>query len=163
MSMLSEQLSAVFAAPIPFAIALVPLGVAMWGAFEWSYRSVLNKRKELFELSRSEVGYWKDHAERTAKAATQQLGQLDELISKQLDITAGTTKQVKELTADLREEARNQVGHLTATIKQLDGQLNALGQANTSTAAFPMVSSGPMDWTSSGWQPRNPKITGRSG
>jgi hypothetical protein len=39
----------------------------MWGAFEWSYRAVLNKRKELYNLSRLEVDHWKINAERTAK------------------------------------------------------------------------------------------------
>ena len=70
MSMLSEQLSAVFAAPIPFAIALVPLGVAMWARSNGPIVPCSTNERSYSELSRSEVGYWKDHAERTAKAAT---------------------------------------------------------------------------------------------
>ena len=76
MSMLSDQVGAVLTAPIPFIIALVPLGVAMWGAFEWSYRSVLNKRKELYDLSRAEVDHWKNNAERTAKELAEKIDQL---------------------------------------------------------------------------------------
>jgi hypothetical protein len=101
MSMLSEQLSAVFAAPIPFAIALVPLGVAKWGAFEWSYRSVLNKRKELF------------------RTFTVGGGVLERPCGANRKSCDSTTKQVKELTADLRKEARNQVGHIGSYVQLL--------------------------------------------
>jgi hypothetical protein len=111
MSMLSEQLSAVFAAPIPFAIALLPLGAAMWGAFEWSYRLVLNKRKELYDLSRAEVDHWKNNAERTAKELAEKIGQLQ-------DLTAEDKEQLGLGVSDLTE------------------QLDRLGQANSSVISF---------------------------
>jgi hypothetical protein len=105
MSMLSEQIGAVFAAPIPFVIALLPLGGAMWGAYEWAYRSVLNKRRELYELSRSEVEHWKDSAKRTAEELTElakKIERADEAA------TAGPTRalfeQMKQTTSRLSTE-----------------------------------------------------------
>ena len=40
---------------------------------EWLYLSVLNKRKELYALSRNEVEHWKQEAERTTKELTRQI------------------------------------------------------------------------------------------
>ena len=52
---LYEQINAVLAAPIPFFLAMIVVAVVVWLGGEWLYRSVLNKRKELYELSRNEV------------------------------------------------------------------------------------------------------------
>ena len=113
MPTLIEQLNSVFAAPIPWFIALVAIAVVMWRVFEWAYRSLLNKRKELYELSRSEVDYWKEIAERTTIDATQQI----ELLKKDRNLTA---------------EAKTQLDQLTETTSHLTTQLNLLGQANSS-------------------------------
>jgi chromosome segregation ATPase len=118
------------------------------GSIEWSYRSVLNKRKELFELSRSEVAYWKDLAERTTNDATRQVEQLERLLAKEQDLTA---------------DAKGQITQLTETISRLSGQLSSLGHANSSvgllTSAIGQGTQVPraapvMDWTSDGWRPR---------
>jgi hypothetical protein len=68
-----DQISAVIAAPIPFAIALVVFGVVFWRLFEWRYRSVIDKMKELSELARIEVDHWKDAAAQSAGQASEQL------------------------------------------------------------------------------------------
>jgi hypothetical protein len=149
-----EQLGAVLAAPIPFFIAVVVIAWAAWRAWQWRYKAVFEKQTELYAPSRQEVAHWKDLAERTAKVATQQLEQLTKQLANKQDTTTETKKRL---------------GELTGTIGQIEKQPNALGQANTSTAAFPIVGtsaspSGQMDWTSSGWRPRIPTdVTGRSG
>jgi hypothetical protein len=110
----------------------------MWLALEWAYRSVLNKRKELYGLSRSEVDHWKEIAERTTKDATQQI----ELLKKQQNLTS---------------EAKEQLNRLTDTTSRLSTQLNLLGQANSSATGptGPAAGTKPiMDWSSSGWVPR---------
>jgi hypothetical protein len=115
---------------------------------ERAYRSVLNKRKELFELSRSEVAFWKDLAERTTKDASQQVEQLERLLAKEQDLT---------------EDAKGQITKLTDTISRHRGQLSSSGQANSSVGILtPAIGHGTltgvpppaMDWTSDGWKPR---------
>jgi hypothetical protein len=121
MSMLSDQVSAVLTAPIPFTIALVPLGVAMWAAFEWAYRSVLNKRRELYDLSRLEVDHWKIRAEQTTKEAVRQIEALNEQLKKEQNLTA---------------QAKTQLDQLKDATSQLTEQLKRLGQANSSATGY---------------------------
>jgi hypothetical protein len=142
---LYEQINAVLAAPIPFFLAMIVVAVVVWRGGEWLYRSVLNKRKELYELSRNEVEHWKQEAERTTKELTRQI----ELLKTEQDNVALT---------------RAALDKLTVTTSQLGGQLKALGQANSSHTG-PTGPGPPLfDWTSAGWKPRNPTdVTGHSG
>jgi hypothetical protein len=87
----------------------------MWLALEWAYRSVLNKRRELYGLSRLEVDHWKEIAERTTEEATQQI----EALKKEHGLTA---------------ESKKQLDQLLQTTSQIGAQLNALGQANSPAA-----------------------------
>jgi hypothetical protein len=152
---LYEQINAVLAAPIPFFLAVIVVAVIVWRGGEWLYRSVLNKRKELYELSRNEVEHWKQEAERTTKELTGQI----ELLKTEQENTVLT---------------KTALDKLMATTSQLAGQLDQLSKANTSPMSVTAVSralltsghSGPpaMDWTSTGWKTRNPTdVTGPSG
>jgi hypothetical protein len=158
---LYEQLGAVLAAPIPFFLAVVAVAVVVWRGGEWLYRSVLNKRKELYGLSRNEVEHWKNNAELTAKKLTETVDQL-------------------EKQENLTEETKRDLGIARGGLAELKTQLDRLGQANNSATVVStnyaerlvgFLSPGSSsrsapkyDWTSSGWQPRNPTdITGRSG
>jgi hypothetical protein len=87
----------------------------MWGLFEWMYRSVLNKRRELYELSRSGVEHWKDLAKRTAAELTEKVKQLDEQTEMGRQI----------MTLSLR---------LTTELDQL-GQANALSKPSATRRA----------------------------
>jgi hypothetical protein len=148
---LYEQINAVLAAPIPFFLAVIVVAVIMWRGGEWLYRSVLNKRKELYDLSRLEVDHWKDRAELTAAEAKQQVEQIEVM-------------QQRPAAAEDVKAQQEQIDQLKQTISRLTGQLGALGQANSSGPTGPTGPAGPMDWTSSGWKPRNPtNVTGRSG
>jgi hypothetical protein len=138
---LYEQLGAVLAAPIPFFIAVVVIAWAAWRAWQWRFAAVFNKQKELYDLSRSEVGHWKELAERTTNELNERIGSL---------------QKEKELS----EEEKRELYGLTA---RLAAQLKGLGQANNSvvvTSAVPYarpINPPPvMDWTSDGWKPRNP-------
>jgi hypothetical protein len=59
-----SQFAAVFSAFIPFLFALSFFAVVVWRVFEWRYRAVIDKMKEISELSRIEVNHWKDAAAR---------------------------------------------------------------------------------------------------
>jgi hypothetical protein len=123
-----EQFSAVLNAPIPFFFAVVIVAVVIWRACEWAYRAVLNKRKELYDLSRQEVDRLKDNAEQTTK---------------ELDAKIALLEQ-QNLSA---EETKTQLGLARQGVSNLTTVLDNLGRANSASQ---------MDWTSSGWKPRNP-------
>ena len=112
---LYEQINAVLGAPIPFFLAVVAVAVIVWRGGEWLYRSVLNKRKELYELSRNEVDHWKTNAELTAKELREQIASLE-------DVNAERQSQLDRLTARLGAElgrlgqANSSVGILTPTL-----------------------------------------------
>ena len=55
MTPLQDQLNAILTAPIPFIVVLVAATAVAWRALDWLYKSVIEKTKTLFELSRSEV------------------------------------------------------------------------------------------------------------
>jgi len=116
MSMLSQQVGAVLAAPIPFVITLLPIGFAMWGAWQWRYKAVFGKQKELYDLSRSEVDHWKNIAKRTAAELVEKIEQLE---------------QAEELT----DQTKAQLDQMKQTTSTLNRQLNNLGQANLNVPA----------------------------
>ncbi len=157
----SEQLAAVLAAPIPFFIVVAIIAFAAWRAWQWRFKAVFEKQKELHELSRLEVDYWKNNAERTTNELAETIG----LLQEQQNLTA---------------EAKKQLGLARESVLALTAQLNRLGQANSSAVGLsgftgtvsgpvgggmPIVGptgpsatspTAPMDWTSSRWRPRNP-------
>jgi hypothetical protein len=114
---LYDQVSAALAAPIPFFVVVAIIAWAAWRAWRWRFKAVLEKQTELYTLSREEVAYWKDLAQRTANELTQQIV----VLKKEKDINAETQIKLDGLTARLSRE------------------LDRLGQANSSTAAFPIV------------------------
>jgi len=112
MPTISEQFTAVLNALVPFSIAVfVIAGFTFWGG-EWLYRSVLNKRKELYALSRLDVDHWKELAERTTKDLDEKIKQLEE----QQGLTA---------------ETRRQLGAARFEVLRLSDQLTHLGKANS--------------------------------
>jgi hypothetical protein len=95
MPSLADQISAVFAAPILFLIALVFFWLAIWRLLEWRYRAVIDKTKELAELSRIEVNHWKDAAARSASQAAERVETL-----KKENLSATAKKVLEQLTDD---------------------------------------------------------------
>jgi cytoskeletal protein RodZ len=150
---LYEQLGAVTAAPIPFFIALIVIAWIAWRAWQWRFKAVFEKQKELYEFSRLEVDHWKERAKLTTEEATRQIEQIEVL--------------QRPAAAEEVNAQRAQIDQLKQTISRLTSQLNALGQANSSAASTGFapgrgqLSGIPpppaADWTSSGWKPRNPK------
>jgi hypothetical protein len=120
MSMLSEEVNAVLAAPIPFVTAVGASVAAIWGVMEWFYRSGRNKRKELHELSRLDVERWKDQAEQTTEDAAKQIEQLRAELDKEKHLST---------------EAKAQLDQLKASTSKLTVQLTALGQANSGSTS----------------------------
>jgi hypothetical protein len=122
---LYDQLGAVLAAPIPFFIAVVVIAWAAWRAWQWRFKAVFEKQKELYDLSRLEVDHWKDRAKLTTEEATQQIEQIEVLQR------PGAAEDVKAQQA--------QIDQLKQTISRLTSQLNALGQANSSVGSTGFV------------------------
>jgi len=85
---LADQISAVLSAPIPFLITLVAFGIVVWRVFEWRYRAVIEKMKEMSELSRTEVNYWKDAVARSASQG------IEELQKKEFDKLEQTLRRI---------------------------------------------------------------------
>jgi hypothetical protein len=124
----SEQFGAVIAAPVPFFIAVAVIAWAAWRAWQWRFKAVFEKQRELYDLSRSEVDHWKTNAQQTAK----ELGEKIALLEKQQNLTEGT---------------KEQLGLARQGLLELTTQLNRLGQANNAVGLW--------DWSSSGWMRRN--------
>jgi hypothetical protein len=74
---LSQQLQRSSHRAHPLLHRIADRTLAMWRACEWAYRSVLNKRRELYEISRLEVDYWRDRAEKTTREAAEQIELLE--------------------------------------------------------------------------------------
>jgi hypothetical protein len=108
----AEQISAVLKAPILFAIALFFFWLAIWKLLEWRYRAVNDKTKELFELSRIEVNYWKNALARSTTKIAEQVESL---------------KNEKNLPAQVRPT----LDQLTHTTSQVNLELAELGKANS--------------------------------
>jgi hypothetical protein len=113
-----DQISAVIAAPIPFAIALVVFGVVFWRVFDWRYRAVIDKMKELSELSRMEVGYWKDAAARSASQLSEQL------------------ESAEKMKEEQPAEAKAFLDKARQTLSRMNSELTELDKANTSPYSY---------------------------
>jgi hypothetical protein len=109
---LTDQIDAVLHAPIPFFIVLVAISGVIWGVFEWCYRAVITKTRELYDLSRLEVGHWKDAAALNTSKATEQLESLKK--------NEGLPPELKPL-----------LDQVTNTTSVINSQLVELGRANT--------------------------------
>jgi hypothetical protein len=114
MDTFTQQVTAVWNAPIPFVITLIPLGVVVWRIMEWAYRAILNKRQELYAMSKEEVDRWKNRLEATTQDLNAQIKDLRE--------------QVSEADPSGVKPRLDQMTHSTG---QLEEQLNNLAQANT--------------------------------
>jgi hypothetical protein len=114
-----QEIHAVLAAPILFFLTFVAIAVAatvtVWRVMRWRYNAVIDKEKELHALSRREVEYLKNEAERSTGQAIKQIEALKhEALKQQLPA---------EVTAKLDQ--------LTSTTSAITSQLLALGQANS--------------------------------
>jgi hypothetical protein len=121
MPSLDQQINAVLAAPTLFFLTFVAIAVAAtvtaWRVMRWRYVAVIDKERELHALSRREVEYLKDEAER---------------------ITSQATKQIEALKQEhLPAEVTAKLDQLTSTTSAISTQLFALGQANSAAIVSP--------------------------
>ena|SRR6516225_6332488 len=114
MPSVADQISAVLKAPVLFAIALIFFWLAIWRLLEWRYRAVNDKTKELFELSRVEVNYWKDALARS---------------------TTKIAEQVESLKKEnLPAQVKPTLDQLTHTTSRVNLELVELGKANSAAS-----------------------------
>jgi hypothetical protein len=85
----SDQFNGVLNAPILFFFALLVVIGAIWWAFSWAYKAVLDKTKALFELSRSEIQI-------ATQVATRVENELKETVKKQAEELASLLMQIDE-------------------------------------------------------------------
>jgi hypothetical protein len=121
MPTLSDQIDAVLRAPtlffLTFFALLLAIAATLWRTFDWRYKAVFDKQKELYDLSRLEVDRWKDRAEQTTEDAVKQIEQLSAELEKEKHLST---------------QAKVQLDQLKTSTSQLTVQLTALGQANSS-------------------------------
>jgi hypothetical protein len=48
---LADQINAVLATPVPFIVSVLPVFLATWWLFNWRYKAVFDKQKELYDMS----------------------------------------------------------------------------------------------------------------
>jgi hypothetical protein len=111
MPSVADQLAEFFKAPVLFVIALIFFTAVIWRLMEWRYRAVVDKMKELSELTRIEVEHWKDTA---ARSNTQ------------------IAEQVKSLQKEtLPDDAKSVLDQLAHTTSRVSSELDELGKANS--------------------------------
>jgi len=54
MPSVNDQWSAVFAAPLPFVVAVIAVAAVVWGAMLWRYKGANEKMAELYDLVNKE-------------------------------------------------------------------------------------------------------------
>jgi hypothetical protein len=113
----TEQINAVSNAPIPFFFAVLAISIAIWGAFEWAYRAMYNKARNLSELERSE-------AVLKAEAASRKEAEFSETMKKLID-------EIDTLKKEAPSEVRLLIEKVSSTSSIANNQLNELGRANT--------------------------------
>ena len=122
-----QQIHAVLSAPIPFFVTLFAVLTfalaAMWRAFEWRYRAVIDRTNELYKIASSE-------AQLAAQAATRKEIELKDTIAKLTERIKGFEKQKDKLPAEVRPK----IDDLTSTLLTANSQLNELGKANTAVS-----------------------------
>lgn len=122
-----QQIHAVLSAPIPFFIALFAVLafalVAMWRAFEWRYRAVIDRTNELYKIATSE-------AQLATQVATRGEIELKDTLAKLTERIKGFEKQKDKLPADVRPK----IDDLTSTLLTANSQLSELGKANTAVS-----------------------------
>jgi hypothetical protein len=111
MPSVADQLAAVLKAPVLFAITSSVFWVVIWRLMEWRYRAGFSKTRELFDLSRAEIEYWKDAAARSAGQAAERV----EVLKKK----------------DLPAEAIKVLNQLKDATSRVSFELKELGKANS--------------------------------
>jgi hypothetical protein len=121
----TDQINAVFSAPIPFFLTLGSVltiaGVAMWRLLEWAYRAKYEKTNTLFELARSEATLITEAAKRKEAELTETMtkmrGQIDSLSKKKEAVPADVQlliENVSSSSAIANKQLIELKGNLTA-------------------------------------------------
>src|SRR5262245_55058770 len=115
----NDQWNAVFAAPLPFFLAMVAVATVIWAAMLWRYKAVNEKQTELY-------GLLNEKAELKADAAAKAQNELKETID-------SLTKQIEDLKkpgVDLAASV-DQLEHTSSTATE---QLETLSRANNAVS-----------------------------
>jgi hypothetical protein len=75
---------------LSFFVAVVIIAWVVWLAWQWRFKAVFEKQKELYELSRLEVDHWKTNAERTTEELAEKIKEPED----QQNLTADTKGQL---------------------------------------------------------------------
>src|SRR5712675_864785 len=86
----NDQWNAVFAAPLPFFLALVAVAAVIWWAMLWRYKGVNEKQTELYDLLNKK-------AELKVAAAAEAEKELEKTIASFTEQVTSLKKQIEDL------------------------------------------------------------------
>jgi hypothetical protein len=144
MPSVSDQWSAVFAAPVPFFLAVVAVAVVIWAAMLWRYKGVNEKRAELYDLLNRK-------AELDNQVAVKAQNELKETV-------ASLEAQIEHLQAQAQidQAQKDQLGEKLALAFR---QLGTLSEANNAVSRTLSDSRRLMSWPSPDYSSQSPPST----
>jgi peptidoglycan hydrolase CwlO-like protein len=133
MPSVSDQWSAVFAAPVPFFLAVVAVATVIWAAILWRYKGVNEKRAELYDLLNRK-------AELDTQVAAKAQNELKETVASLEAQKASLTTEIEDLQAKAqidqaqKDQLSEKLGRLEQTISTAGRQLGTLSEANNAVS-----------------------------
>jgi hypothetical protein len=134
----AAQFLAVFSAPIPFILALLAVGAAMWGIVKWVYETQLRQAKldidwarleiERFKLRRNDLMLENQTKEDKIAKLEKEKARLSEAGQKALAELAYSTGKTDQTLADLDETTDQLETNLDAGSASTGGLLELLGK-----------------------------------
>jgi hypothetical protein len=125
----TAQFSAAFSAAIPFSLALLAWGAAMWGVVKWVCESQLRQAKLDIDLARLEIERFKLRREDLI-SENQKNEQKIEQLEKDKAVLSQEGQNALKALADSTEKTEQTLAALDETTDQLETNLDA-GSAST--------------------------------
>jgi len=125
----AAQFYAVFAAPIPFFLALVGVGAVMWGAVKWAYDTRFAKAKFHIEMAKADAERFKLREAELMSENQVKTDKIAELEKEKASLSEAGQKALAEL-ADSTERTDQTLDELGDMSDALETNLDA-GSAST--------------------------------
>jgi hypothetical protein len=138
----AAQWNAVLNAPLAFALALLPVSLVIWKAFEWAYRMRLDKANHLFQLNTADNEMMQKRVAELQKLLADK--EAESKRTKPEDTAADKEEDTSGDGKEVRTEAplKTREAELLREIERLSGQMAANSAAGVASTASFVVETG---------------------
>jgi len=119
----ADQFWAVLNAPIPFALALVVVGAAIWKAMEWRYGGIIEMTRERVELAKADAA--------ASKSRESELTTTVETLESKIE---GLSQSVALDKEKLANEQKTELEEIRKLAELLSAQLASVSAANNAVS-----------------------------